>query len=135
MEIKEIANLSGVSQKTIRYYEDFGLVPPPTRKSNGYRNYTTSDLDRLKLIVGARRLDFSLKEIKEILDLRDKNIAPCKILLSLLVKKSDEIKIRITELQDLEKDLQDLHSLGLTFPIDDIEGKECVCHLVSEYSL
>lgn len=134
MEIREIVKISGVSAKTIRYYEDIGLLPPPARMPNGYRDYSKSDVDRLMLAVGARRLDFSIKEIKEILDLRDSNIAPCKTLLGLLEKKSDEIGLRIKELRNLKKDLQELHSLGLTFPMDDIEGKECVCHLVSEYS-
>ncbi len=77
-------------------------------------------------------MDFSLDEIKEVLDLRDRQIAPCGVLLNLLDKKAKEIKGRIAELQALEKDLQHLYSLGLTFPTDDVEGKNCVCHLVSE---
>lgn len=132
MEIRELAKSTGVSAKTIRYYEEINILPPATRRANGYREYSEIDVDRLMLVAGARRLDFGLDEIREILDLRDRKIAPCGVLLGLLEKKAAEIKTRIRELQVLEKDLQHLNALGLTYPIDDVEGKNCVCHLVSE---
>ncbi len=134
MEIRELSNRTKVSAKTIRYYEEIELLPPPNRKPNGYREYSGSDVDRLKLVSGARRLDFSLAEIKEILDLRDRNIAPCGVLLDLLDHKTNEIRQRILELGKLQEDLQQLYSLGVTYPTDDVEGKNCVCHLVSEHS-
>lgn len=135
MQIREFSKLTGVPPKTIRYYESIGLLPPPVRKANGYREYRELDIERLKLVAGARRLDFSLAEIGEILDLRDRREAPCQILLDLLENKSNEIKQRITELQRLDAELKQLFTLGLTFPTDDVEGKNCVCHLVSENTL
>jgi DNA-binding transcriptional MerR regulator len=83
-------------------------------------------------VAGARRLDFSLEEIKEILDLRDRRVAPCQVLIDLLDRKAEEINQRIEELRRLESDLRALHAVGKTFPTDDVEGKHCVCHLVSE---
>ena len=133
MQIRELSKQSGVPSKTIRYYEEVGLLPHAKRKSNGYREYENLDVERLKLVAGARRLDFSLEEIREILDLRDHGIAPCGVLLELLDQKSDEISQRIAELRLLQKDLRALYDSGLTFPIDDVEGKNCVCHLVSEH--
>ena len=130
MEIRELVEKTGVPAKTIRYYEDISLLPPPKRKPNSYREYTETDVDRLKLVAGARRLDFSLAEIKEILDLRDNNIAPCGVLLELLDHKASEINQRIKELQLMQEDLEQLYSLGSTFPTDDVEGKNCICHLV-----
>ena len=133
MRISELSDHTGVSTKTIRYYEEMDLLPPPSRRPNGYRQYGEKDIDRLSLVAGARRLDFSLAEIKEILDLRDRGIAPCGVLLDLLNQKADEVAQRITELQMVQKDLESLYSVGLTFPTDDVEGKNCVCHLVSEH--
>ena len=135
MQIRELSGNSGVPAKTIRYYEDIGLLPPAARKPNGYREYEDVDVDRLKLVAGARRLDFSLEEIREILDLRDDGIAPCGVLLDLLDKKTEEISQRIAELLLLQKDLRALYDAGLTFPTDDVEGKNCVCHLVSEHEV
>ncbi len=130
MEIRELSKLTNVPAKTIRYYEEVKLLPSPNRKPNGYRDYTEYDVDRLKLVAGARRLDFSLAEIKEILDLRDRGIAPCSVLLELLDRKAKEISQRIIELKQMQEDLQQLYSLGAIFPTDDVEGKNCVCHLV-----
>lgn len=135
MQISALVEETGVAAKTIRYYEEVQLLPPAQRLANGYRNYGAADVDRLKLVAGARRLDFSIEEIKEILDLRDRRIAPCGTLLDQLENKAKAIARRIQQLQTLEKDLQQLHSLGLTFPTDDVEGKHCVCHLVSEQAL
>ena len=135
MQIRELSNQAGVPSKTIRYYEDIGLLPPAARKSNGYREYEDVDVERLRLVAGARRLDFSLEEIREILDLRDRGIAPCGVLLNLLDKKTDEISRRIAELRLLQKDLRALYDSGLAFPTDDVEGKHCVCHLVSEHEV
>lgn len=132
MQIRDLVTLTGVPAKTIRFYEDIDLLPQPKRKQNGYRDFSETDVDRLKLVAGLRRLDFSLDEIKELLDLRDRKIAPCTVLLDLLDKKTAEINRRIEELRALTRELKMLHSLGLAFPTDDVEGKNCVCHLVSE---
>ncbi len=130
MEIRDLSEKTGVPAKTIRYYEEIALLPPPNRKPNGYRDYSETDIERLKLVSGARRLDFSLAEIKEILDLRDRGIAPCGVLLESLDRKTNEISQRIKELKHMQEDLQQLYSLGATFPTDDVEGKNCICHLV-----
>lgn len=132
MKIQELAQSTGISAKTIRYYEEIGILPAPARTENNYRRYTEQDVDRLRLVAGARRLDLSLEEIREILDLRDRGEAPCRILLERLEHKAHEIAERIRELKQLEHALRTLHDVGLTFPIDDVDGKHCVCHLVSE---
>ena len=134
MQINELEKMTGVSAKTIRYYEEIALLPPPNRKPNGYREYSESDIERLKLVSGARRLDFSLAEIKEILDLRDRDIAPCGVLLELLDRKANEINQRIAVLKEMQDDLINLYSLGVTYPTDDVEGKNCVCHLVKTHA-
>jgi len=104
MEIRELSKLTNVSSKTIRYYEEIELLPPPNRKPNGYREYSETDVERLKLVAGTRRLDFSLAEIKEILDLRDRGIAPCGVLLESLDRKTKEISQRIIELRHMQNE-------------------------------
>jgi len=133
MQINELAKRSGVSAKTIRYYEEIELLPPARRKPNGYRDYVEADVERLRLVAGARRLDFPLSDIKEILDLRDRNIPPCSVMLDLLERKAEEIADRILELEQLQHDLEELYAKGKTFPLDDVEGKNCVCHLVTTH--
>lgn len=134
MKINQLANLTGVSPKTIRYYESIGVLPEARRSPNGYRDYEEADLERLKLVAGARRLEFSLDDVTEIIAMRDRREAPCRVMLNKLTQKADEIAHRIAELQQLEQELRHLHELGQTFPTDDVDGKACVCHLVSEQS-
>jgi DNA-binding transcriptional MerR regulator len=134
MKIQDFSKRTGVPAKTIRYYEEIGLLPAPARAENNYRQYTEQDIDRLRLVAGSRQLDLSLDDIREILAMRDNREAPCRTLLNRLEQKADEIKGRIRALQKLEWELRKLYSLGQTFPVDDVDGKNCVCHLVSERS-
>ena len=134
MKIQEFAQLSGLSAKTVRYYESIGILPPPPRTPNGYRDYADSDLERARLVAGIRHLDLSLDEIAEILAMRDRREAPCRTLLQRIEQKADQIEERIRLLRQMQVDLRQLHELGLTFPTDDVDGKNCICHLVSERS-
>jgi DNA-binding transcriptional MerR regulator len=99
MQIRELAQQAGLPPSTIRYYESVGLLPSPRRLSNGYRLYDEADVNRLRLVAGLRALDFSLDDMAEILGLRDRGEAPCRVLLALLDHKADEIQRRIAELE------------------------------------
>lgn len=132
MQIRTLAEKTGLTSPTIRYYESIGLLPAPQRLPNGYRDYDERDVARLEFVAGARTLDFSLDDISEILALRDRREAPCRVVLDLLREKEQEIARRITELERLREELQELYALGQTFPTDDVDGKACVCHLISE---
>ena len=132
MKIQEFSQLTSLSTKTIRYYESIGILPSPSRTPNGYRDYSEQDLERARFVAGVRSLDLSLDEIAEILAMRDRREAPCRTLLDRIEQKADQIEERIRLLKQMEIDLRQLYKLGLTFPTDDIDGKNCICHLVSE---
>ena len=70
MNIGEAAARSGLPAKTIRYYEDIGLVAP-ARAANGYRDYGPADLDRLVFLKRARRFGFSIEDCRHLLALHD----------------------------------------------------------------
>jgi MerR family copper efflux transcriptional regulator len=70
--IGAVARVLGMSAKTIRYYEDIGLVPPPRREGTGWispgrRIYVDDDIERLRFVKQARKLDFQIVDIKELL--------------------------------------------------------------------
>lgn len=68
MNIGEVADLSGIPPKTIRYYEDIGLVRPP-RSGNGYRAFQETDLHKLAFLGRARALGFSIEDCRTLLSL------------------------------------------------------------------
>lgn len=68
MNIGDIAEASGVPAKTIRYYEDIGLVRP-ARRENGYRDFAEPDLHKLIFLGRARSLGFSIEDCRALLDL------------------------------------------------------------------
>ena len=74
MNIGQASKASGVSAKMIRYYEQTGLIPKADRRDSGYRDYSSSDVHRLRFIRRARDLGFAVAEINDLLGLwRDKS--------------------------------------------------------------
>ncbi|MER7010364.1 MerR family transcriptional regulator [Saccharopolyspora sp. NPDC000359] len=71
MQIGEVAERTGLSLRTIRYYEEVGLVVPSDRSQGGFRLYTEPDVDRLKLIMRMKPLGFQLEEMRELLAIID----------------------------------------------------------------
>lgn len=134
MKIQTFSKLTGLSAKTIRYYESIGILASPRCAANGYREYDKQAVERARFVAGARSLELSLDEIAEILAMRDRREAPCRTMLNLIKQKADQIEERIRLLRQMKEDLRQLHKLGLTFPTDDIDGKNCICHLVSEHA-
>ncbi len=101
MRISELAREIDVNPRTIRYYEQIGLLPHPRRAANGYRVYDQSDVVRLQFIRRARALDFSLNDIGEILAFRERGEAPCLYVLRTIDQRIDEVEGRITDLERL----------------------------------
>lgn len=71
-QIGEAAAQTGLSLRTIRFYEEVGLVPPSGRTTGGFRLYTDADIERLQLVKDLKPLDFSLEEMGEVLVLLDR---------------------------------------------------------------
>ncbi len=71
MTIGQVAKLADVGVETIRFYEREGLIEEPPRRASGYRQYPTDTVDQLRFIRRSKELGFTLKEIKELMSLRD----------------------------------------------------------------
>lgn len=72
MQIGEVAERTGLSLRTIRHYEEVGLVIPSARSKGGFRLYTEADVDRLMVIRRMKPLDFSLEEMRDLLQITDR---------------------------------------------------------------
>jgi DNA-binding transcriptional MerR regulator len=72
MQIGEVAERTGLSLRTIRYYEEVKLVVPSARSQGGFRLYTEADIDRLQVIKRMKPLDFTLDQMRGLLDIIDR---------------------------------------------------------------
>src|SRR6266699_6379053 len=84
MLIGELAATAGLSAKTIRFYEQAGLMPAPPRTPAGYRDYPPAALDRLAFIANAQVAGFTLAEIRSVLAVRDSGDPPCRHVATLI---------------------------------------------------
>ena len=105
MKIGELAKSTGLSTKTIRFYEAEGLIPDPPRTDSGYRAYVEPDVARLGFILKAKRLGLSLEEIKSILQLHDRSEPTCVHVRNLVSDKLAHVERTIEELQEFRADL------------------------------
>jgi len=71
-QIGEVADAVGLSLRTIRHYDELGLVPPSGRTTGGFRLYTDDDINRLRLLKHMKPLGFSLEEMRDLLAVRDR---------------------------------------------------------------
>lgn len=128
--IGRVAELSGVSAKTIRYYEEVGLLGPAKRAANGYRVYDDRSVHVLRFISRARGLGFPLKDVENLLALwNDKRRASAKVR-ALAEAHIAAIEQKVSELEAMRATLQDLVSRchGDDRPdcpiLDDLAGEE-----------
>ncbi|MFW5881340.1 MAG: Cu(I)-responsive transcriptional regulator [Roseicyclus sp.] len=129
MNIGEASRASGLPAKTIRYYEDIGLLRP-ARGANGYRDFSARDTHKLAFLGRARSLGFSIEECRTLLSLyedRDRASADVK---AVAAEHLDHIARKIEELQALKSTLETLvrRCHGDDRPdcpiLDDLAGRE-----------
>jgi DNA-binding transcriptional MerR regulator len=70
LKIGDFAKLAGTNLRTLRYYEEIGLLPPATRSAGGFRYYRAKDLDRLRMVASLQRLGLDLARIRDLMDTR-----------------------------------------------------------------
>ena len=108
MRIGELARKLGVNPKTLRYWEEIGLLPAPNRNSSGYRVYTEEHLKLCEFILKAKSIGFKLEEIREVISLWSSGKIPCGCVEKRIKEKIQEIERLIEELQSRKKLLEEL---------------------------
>ena len=98
MNIGEAAALANLPPKTIRYYEEIDLLKP-SRAENGYRDYSHSDIHRLKFLQRARSLGFSIDECRQLLSLYGDEHRASADVKAIAVSKIEEIDRKLDELR------------------------------------
>lgn len=110
MNISQAAQQSGLSAKTIRYYEDIGLIGPARRGDNGYRQYDSHAVEELHFLARAREVGFDLPECRQLLQLQQDDHRQSRHARELVLEKSDQLQARIDQLLDMQRVLQEMAS-------------------------
>jgi len=111
LKVSDVASEVGVSPDTIRFYEREGLLAPPERTANGYRQFEDGTVRRVRFIKGAQSLGLRLAEIRELLEIQDKGACPCGHTRALVDGRLAEIDREMKELRRLRSELQSLREL------------------------
>lgn len=141
MQIKALAQATGVDIETIRYYEKAGLLPPPARRDNGYRDYAHAHLERLAFIRHCRALDMPLATVARLLEFVDAPEGHCADVDGLVAEQLARVRARLASMQALEQQLLQLRARCQGQPAGEAsacgilhelvaaaQGEACACH-------
>ncbi len=102
MNISEAAKRSGLSNKTIRYYEDIALIEPALRSANGYRQYNDRAVRELLFLARSREVGFNLEESSQLLGLLRNSSRHSAHAKNLVLEKAEQLQQRIDQLQAMQ---------------------------------
>lgn len=126
MLIGELADATGASAKTLRYYEREGLLHEPVRTSAGYRDYSPDVIQRVLFIRQAQAAGLTLRQISEILAISDEGQPPCRHVAQLVDERLEELQRRLRELRRTRQRLGELRQrLDVLDPVECAPGGIC----------
>lgn len=128
--IGTLARATGTTTKTLRFYEVAGLLTPPLRRDNGYRDYPDDAVHSVHFIRSGQAVGLTLAQIKELLALRRDGRAPCTAATELLDTRLAEISRKIDELDALRSDLQELKARAVGLDPADCDP-DSICHIIN----
>lgn len=108
MLIGEVARRAQVRIDTVRYYERRGLIPEPMRRESGYREFPAETVERIRFIRRAKRLGFTLTEIKQLLALAGNKAVSCEEVREFATDKLAKVQQQLRDLRRVKQMLADL---------------------------
>ena len=132
-QVKEIARHCQVTPETVRYYTRIGLLRPIRDPLNGYRQFNGNETKRLDFIRKAKRLGYSLNEIKHILDESQKGKSPCPMVRDLIAHRIQVNRARLEQLMELQVRMEQALANWANLP-DGIPDGDGVCQLIESFN-
>jgi len=130
MRIGELARQNTVSTATVRFYEQIGLLDPPTRTASGYRDYDEDASVMLGFVRSAQSAGLSLDEIRTILEISNRGETPCGHVATVIDRKVADLSEKIAALESARSNLETLSARA-----GDLTGTPCptnsICHILS----
>jgi DNA-binding transcriptional MerR regulator len=128
MRIGELAAATHTTTKTLRFYEDQGLLPPAERNSSGYRDYANDAFARIDFIHRGQAAGLTLAQIRQILNIRDNGQTPCSHVRDLLDIRLTSIDLQLARLHELRDTLARLRDEA-----EHLEPNRCSSDQVCRY--
>ncbi len=105
MNISQVAKLTGLSSKSIRFYEERDVISAPKRAENGYRVYSMDQVEDLKFVFNAKKAGFSLDECRELLKLANNSMRTSADVKNFATNKLSDVREQIETLRSIESKL------------------------------
>ena len=132
MKVIELAKSVKTTVHTVRFYTKNGLLSPSKDLTNGYKHYSQKDLHRLKFILSARELGFSVKDIQKIINESDKGKTACPLVRSIIEERLNETEKNFQETLALRKKMKNAISKWKLKPNLEPTGF-MICHLIEDF--
>lgn len=133
MQVHEVARDLGVTPDTVRYYTRAGLLEPAKNPLNRYKEYGKRDRRRLRFILSARHLGFSISDIGQILEHADKGESPCQLVRQLIEDRLGEVNKRFDDMAMLKKRMEVAVKTWSTEP-DYAPTGDMICYLIESFA-
>ena len=134
MTVSELANLSGATLHAVRYYTRMGLLRPDRNPDNGYHLYQPREVNWLRFIRQAKRLGYTLNEIKAMMHDADQGQSPCPRVREILQHRIVENRQQLEEVMILQTRMEQALLEWADKP-DGIPDGNSVCHLIESFGL
>ena len=133
MRVKQMAQQLGVTADTIRFYTRNGILSPQKNQINGYRKYGEKDIQRMRFIISARQLGFSVNDIKDILVEADNHHSPCPTVRRIIKERLEETENQFNEMVKLRQRMD--HAIrDWEHKPDSMPDGKTICALIEEFN-
>jgi len=133
MRVLELARKLRVNPDTIRFYTRKGLITPEKEEQSGYKRYRAEDEARMRFILGARGLGFTVADVEEILHVADTEHTPCPLVRELIEQRLQETEARFNEMRRLRNRMRNALKEWRKLPDAEPNG-HLICHLIESFS-
>ncbi len=134
MQVGQLAQQLNITPDTVRFYTREGFLRPTKNRKNGYKQYSEQDLRRLRFIISARQLGFSVSDIEEIIEMADTGRTPCPLVRKLIDQRLHETEKQFRDMSLLRQRMSAAVAEWAAKPNRSPTGK-MVCHLIEEFAL
>lgn len=134
LTVKRLADLADVTNDTVRYYTRLGMLEPTRNPDNNYKLYGDQDVKRLRFIVSAKRIGFSLAEIQKLLDNAKDGDAPCPYAREVIQRRIADNRNAIASLQQLQESMEKALTVWERMP-DCAPDGNTICNLIENWDI